>query len=1806
MVMLLGLTGLMGTVSNRAIQVSECSSTEVRLSLTDLNPEFKQEVLGGRSYNSPSLEGAEYSATEACPSLPLYSGYVAIPAQGDYEISYSYKSYKTYPGVTPKPASGDDKTTPAPSAQVYEGQSAWPEDIVSFGESAWIRDFRVLPMNVNPMQYDPVSGSIRHYQGIEIRLRFEADAGPSLGYQNYSSEFDKIYEANILNFDNLRALIVAPLQARILIVYGNSTDATFQAKLAEFVAWKRQKGFEVNTASTVQTGGSSTNAIKNYLQGQYNNLDTRPDYVIIIGDANGTYAIPAYFETESGYNGEGDYPYTFLAGNDSLGDVFIGRLSAENLSQLATLFAKVYTYEKNVQNQGPAAAWMDRMLLIGDPSTSGQSCVYVTKYIREIAKRAHPPYTFVENYSSGFTSTINSGINQGVGFFSYRGYYNTSGWNPSPSSLQNGFKLPHTAVITCGTGSYASGTSQSEAFFRMGSESVPAGAVTCIGMATTGTHTMLNNVLSAGIFTGIYTFGMRSFGEALLHGRLYLNSTYGVSHPSHARRFAHWCNLMGDPSLETWVGIPQNLIISVPDTIPVGTAWLDVNVKDDDQIPLQNISVTAYTSSGGVISKGFTDAAGNILLHIPAGTTSNLLITASAHDFKPSQVNVVMDSAGSLVWNGQTLLEDGTQGSNGNADSFANPGETVALWLELRNSTVAALSGISASLTSDDPWLQISSATASYPDLASETSAANLAPFIINVAGNIPPQHLARMNLQIADSNSQSYDLIFNLPLYNASLIVSSYSVLDGTNYVLDPGETSNLSIQIHNNSVCGVSDVYAELQALNDMVQVTDDQSWFGGVLPGTSTTSVDGFAVLARPALIPGMQIPMRLRMYNAQGFEQFSTFNLPIGTVSQTTPLGPDEYGYLIYDVTDTGYPDCPSYSWDEISPTLGGSGSAIAGFIDPSDGYDEGDIVGAVSTQVVPLPFPFRFYGVDYEQITVCSNGFVAMGVTEDGDYRNVHIPGGQGPSPMIAAFWDDLCMAAGSAIYKYHNAMEHTFIIQYQGLKNGYNGSSEETFQLIFYDPLYYPTGMGDGAIKIQYKVFNNIDIGSNSGYTPLHGNYATIGIKDHTNTRGLEYSFNNQYPSAAAPLSNQKALFITTVPVIHQNPYLVMGETYLYDSNQNGVVQPGETCELGLKLTNIGLDNATMVTVSISTLNPNVTVTSGQSTYPDIASSQSQVNVLPFQFYVSPDCLDGSIVNFNCRVEIDGNSWNYPWTCTVKKAHLELTSMFINDSQGNGNGILESGESFFLILNFQNDTPVDASNLISNIGCVSEHVQILNPMVQIDTVPAGGFGQAVYPVALSDTTPLGTFLTFFVTFAGDEIASQNEQLIVSVGTTGLNADFEYSDGAFIASPVTNGWQWGASNPAGAHSGTKVWGTRLNELYPNNVNWTLTSPAVQLGTNYVLEFWHRYAMEATYDGGNVKISVNNGASWSLLTPEGGYNHSSVAALNGPGYSGTQDWTEARYNLSAYANQQVRFRWTFASDTMIQGDGWFIDDVRTSGAMEYAGMLSGTVTSDNPSAELDQVEITSSLGVGTKALPDGAYQLFLPLGTHTVQASQPGYQSETADNLILTPANSTVIRDFLLPYYAPVTGLSHQILEDQLSLSWVAPTQQSLTCTGFKVMRRFNAGAFECVITQTQTAYSETIISDGSYRYYVLATYDTGVSLASETWSFEYPVTPNPEDDLPQLVTGLYSNYPNPFNPSTTIRFSLAQAMKASLRIYNSRGQLVNTLLDAALPAGQHSLVWNGKDGFGRDVASGVYFYRLSAGSRVMHRKMLLLK
>jgi predicted outer membrane repeat protein len=89
--------------------------------------------------------------------------------------------------------------------------------------------------------------------------------------------------------------------------------------------------------------------------------------------------------------------------------------------------------------------------------------------------------------------------------------------------------------------------------------------------------------------------------------------------------------------------------------------------------------------------------------------------------------------------------------------------------------------------------------------------------------------------------------------------------------------------------------------------------------------------------------------------------------------------------------------------------------------------------------------------------------------------------------------------------------------------------------------------------------------------------------------------------------------------------------------------------------------------------------------------------------------------------------------------------------------------------------------------------------------------------------------------------------------------------------------------------------------------------------------------------------------------------------------------------------------------------------------------------------------------------------------------------------------------------------------------------------------------------------------------------------------------------------LHQNYPNPFNPETTISFSVTQtSLFVTLDVYNIKGQKVKTLVNETLPAGEHSVVWDGRDSNNKRVGSGVYFYQLKAGRFEKVKKMVLLK
>ncbi len=121
--------------------------------------------------------------------------------------------------------------------------------------------------------------------------------------------------------------------------------------------------------------------------------------------------------------------------------------------------------------------------------------------------------------------------------------------------------------------------------------------------------------------------------------------------------------------------------------------------------------------------------------------------------------------------------------------------------------------------------------------------------------------------------------------------------------------------------------------------------------------------------------------------------------------------------------------------------------------------------------------------------------------------------------------------------------------------------------------------------------------------------------------------------------------------------------------------------------------------------------------------------------------------------------------------------------------------------------------------------------------------------------------------------------------------------------------------------------------------------------------------------------------------------------------------------------------------------------------------------------------------------------------------------------------------------------------------------------------------------------------------ITAIYESGTAAAPD-YTFNYVVANDPDDV--NLVTELKGNYPNPFNPTTHIEFSLKKAGRVELAVYNINGQKVRTLVSEEMEADNHKVTWNGKDDRGNSVSSGVYFYRLQTSEVSQTKKMLMLK
>ena len=188
--------------------------------------------------------------------------------------------------------------------------------------------------------------------------------------------------------------------------------------------------------------------------------------------------------------------------------------------------------------------------------------------------------------------------------------------------------------------------------------------------------------------------------------------------------------------------------------------------------------------------------------------------------------------------------------------------------------------------------------------------------------------------------------------------------------------------------------------------------------------------------------------------------------------------------------------------------------------------------------------------------------------------------------------------------------------------------------------------------------------------------------------------------------------------------------------------------------------------------------------------------------------------------------------------------------------------------------------------------------------------------------------------------------------------------------------------------------------------------------------------------------------------------------------------------------------------------------------------------------------------------------------------------------------------------PITTLSAIIQNNNnVYLNWINPTDGSRNLLSYLIFR--NGVEIEEIIDANIDFYLDAELENGDYEYYIIASYDSGNAEQSNTEQITISVD---NDEI--IVTKLIGNYPNPFNPNTTIDFFVIEndmEKKISISICNSKGQKVISIpVDLELD-NTVSVRWNGKNSTGNDVSSGVYFYMLNInGKSVDTKRMILIK
>lgn len=564
-----------GYVINLDIDISDFQNEEI--------------VINNILFNNINLKNSGFTNQVGKARLPVIRKIIAIPPESEVSINIKDAKYKEIKDINVIPVQ-----KPQPDMDLvdeefnldrefYSSDIFFPSSIINVENSAILRDYQIVQLEISPFQFNPINRILRVYTHIEVELVFNNPPviksesiikSTAVAKSSENSFLNEFYTEAISNYDSIKEEFKIRKNGVKLSSLSSMSESVTGAEYLIIVAdnlynsiltfedWKQQKGLQTKIVKTSTISDTNSNGlddidIYNYIYNAFHNWDISPVYVLLVGDVE---SLPTHYGLDHPYYSNEkvatDHYYATISGDDYFADLFIGRLSAKNSNELNVITEKIINHEKNID---PEAAWRKKALLFH--GLERPVWEETSNFVYDILTQNGFNYINVFDDSSNRNTQVRNSINNGRFFINYRGHGSKKSWanvpfdNSDISRLSNENMLPIVISPTCEAGwfDYPSYDSFGETWLKAGTINEKKGGVAFFG-ASRVSYSYYNDELSRGFFKAVFNDNINNLGQATNKGKLYMYNTYGGTTMTHLE--FELFNLMGDPEMNI---IPRNV-----------------------------------------------------------------------------------------------------------------------------------------------------------------------------------------------------------------------------------------------------------------------------------------------------------------------------------------------------------------------------------------------------------------------------------------------------------------------------------------------------------------------------------------------------------------------------------------------------------------------------------------------------------------------------------------------------------------------------------------------------------------------------------------------------------------------------------------------------------------------------------------------------------------------------------------------------------------------------------------------------------------------------------------------------------------------------------------------------------------------------------------------------------------------------------------------------------------------------------------------------------------------------------------------